>query len=88
MDKKTMYWVKSILTNDENATDEEMRANFIEGGLTETEADEWIARRSFYRNNMVIEDDDHNDIGIFNPHTGTVEPLSDLPHTEDAFDKP
>ena len=81
-----MHWVKSILTNDENSTDEEMRAYFIEGGLTDSQADEWIARRSFYRMNIVLEDDQHNDIGIFNPHTGTVEPLADRPRSEDASD--
>ena len=86
MDKKTILWVKSQLTNDEYATDEEMRAYFIEGGLTEAEADEWIAKRNFYRNNIVMEDDDHNDIGIFNPHTETVEPLPDLPQAEDVSD--
>jgi hypothetical protein len=79
--------VKSILTNDENSTDDEMRAHFIEGGLTEAEADEWVTRRSFYRNNIVMEDDDHNDIGIFNPHTGVVKPLPDVFHSEDASGK-
>jgi hypothetical protein len=75
MDKKTLHWVKSILTNDENATDEEMRARFIEGGLTDSQADEWVTKRSFYRMNIVVEDGEHNDIGIFNPHKGTIDPL-------------
>ena len=35
MDKQTIYWVKTTLTNDENASDEEMRASFIDGGLTD-----------------------------------------------------
>jgi hypothetical protein len=76
MDKQTIYWVKAQLTNDENASDEEMRAYFIEGGLTEMQADEWIAKRSFYRNNIVMEDDDHNDIGIYDPNTRRVKPLT------------
>jgi hypothetical protein len=75
MDKKTLYWVKSTLTNDEYASDEEMRACFIEHGLSDAQADEWIAKRSFYHKNIVMEDDDHNDIGIFDPHTGRVQPL-------------
>jgi hypothetical protein len=75
MDKETLYWVKSMLTNDENASDEEMRACFIERGLNEAQADEWIAKRSFYRNNIVMEDDDRNDIGIFDPKTGMIQPL-------------
>ena len=53
-----------------------MRAYFIEGGLTETQADEWIAKRTFYRNNIVMEDDDHNDIGIFDPNTRSIRPLT------------
>jgi hypothetical protein len=87
MDKKKLYWVKSQLTNDEYATDEDMRAYFIENGLTDAEADEWVAKRSFYRMNIVMEDEDHNDIGTFNPHTGAIDLLPDPPHTEDASGK-
>ena len=76
MDQQTIYWVKSTLTNDEDASNEEMRASFIEAGLAEAEADEWIAKRSFYRLNIVMEDDAHNDIGIYDPHTGSIRPLS------------
>jgi hypothetical protein len=76
MDKQTIYWVKATLANDENASDEEMRAYFVDGGLTEAQADEWIAKRSFYRNNIVMEDGDHNDIGIFDPITRSVTPLT------------
>ena len=65
MDNKTIYWVKSVLTNDENSTDKELRTYFIESGLTDAEVDEWIAKRSFYSMNIVMEDDDHTDIGIF-----------------------
>jgi hypothetical protein len=81
MDRKTIYWVKSTLTNDENVSDEEMRAYFIESGLTEAEADEWIAKRGFYRNNIVVEDDDRNDIGIYDPSTRSIRPLQ---HSEAA----
>jgi hypothetical protein len=79
MDRKTIYWVKTQLTNDENSSDEEMRSYFIEGGLTEAEADEWIARRSFYRQNIIIEDDDHNDIGVYDPYARSIQPLTE-PH--------
>lgn len=82
MDQKTIYWVKSTLTNDENASDEEMRAYFIEGGLTEVQADEWIAKRSFYHNNIVVEDDDRNDIGIFDPNSRSIRPLPHLTGAE------
>jgi hypothetical protein len=75
MDKQMIYRVKSILTNDENASDEEMRATFIECGLTEVEADEWLGKRSFYLNNIVMEDDDHNDIGIYDARTRSIKPL-------------
>lgn len=76
MDEQTIYWVKTQLTNDENASDEEIRAHFIEGGLTEAEADEWVAKRNFYRNNIVMEDDDHNDIGIYDPKTRSIKSLA------------
>jgi hypothetical protein len=76
MDEQTIYWVKTQLTNDENASDEEIRAYFIEAGLTEEEAGEWMAKRTFYRNNIVLEDDAHNDIGIYDPKTRSVKPLA------------
>jgi hypothetical protein len=76
MDEQTIYWLKTQLTNDENASDEEVRAYFIEAGLTEEEADEWVAKRTFYRNNIVMEDNDRNDIGIYNPKTRSVNALT------------
>jgi hypothetical protein len=76
MDEQTIYWLKTQLTNDENASDEEVRAYFIEAGLTEEEADEWVAKRTFYRNNIVMEDNDRNDIGIYNPKTRSVKALT------------
>lgn len=76
MDKNTTYWVKSTLSNDENSSDEELRAYFIENGLTEADADQWISKRTFYRNNIIMEDDDHNDIGVFDLNTQSVKPLA------------
>ena len=76
MDKQTIYSVKAQLTNDENASNEEMRAYFIEGDLTEAQADEWIAKRTFYRNTIVMDDDDHNDIGIYDPNTRSIRSLT------------
>lgn len=76
MDEQTIYWVKAQLANNENASDEEIRAYFIEGGLTEEETHEWMAKRTFYLNNIVLEDDDRNDIGIYDPKTRTVKPLT------------
>lgn len=76
MDEQTIYWVKATLTNDENASDEEMRAYFVEGGLTEAQADEWMAKRDFYSRNIVMQDNDGNDIGIFDPHTCSVKSLT------------
>jgi hypothetical protein len=81
MNQKMLYWVKTTLTNDENSDDEEIRAYFIEGGLTETEADEWIAKRTFYRNNIVVEDDEHNDIGIYDRIPAASDRFP-LPYTE------
>jgi hypothetical protein len=76
MNEQTIYWVKTQLTNDEYASDEEMRAYFIEGGLTAEEADEWLAKRGFYRHNLVIEENAGNDIGIYDPNTRSVKPLT------------
>jgi hypothetical protein len=78
MDPNTIYWVKTQLTNDDNSSDVEIRAYFIEGGLTAAQADEWVAQRSFYRTNVIVEDDDHNDIGIFDPKTRSIKPLAGL----------
>jgi hypothetical protein len=76
MDQQTIYWVKAQLTNDESATDEEVRAYFLEAGLTEEEADEWVVKRTFYRNNIVMEDSDHNDIGIYDPKSRNIKSLT------------
>jgi hypothetical protein len=77
MDKLTIRWIKDQLTNNEYDSDEELRAYFIEGGLAPEEADQWIAKRDFYRLNMVMQDEDGEDIGIYDPHKRTIKPLSD-----------
>jgi hypothetical protein len=85
LDKQTIRWVKSALSNPgdvctEEGGDvctEELRGYFIEGGLTPEQADYWLTQYDFYRLNIVVEDDDENDRGIFNPHTETVDPLPD-----------
>lgn len=57
IDKKCLYWIKSVLSNDENSTDEELIQWFIkEGKLTEKQAKEWVAKREYYLFNIVIED--------------------------------
>lgn len=44
-----LYWIEAVLTNDENATDEELVKYFIkEGSMSEAEAKEWVAKRSEY----------------------------------------
>jgi hypothetical protein len=74
MDKRTLEWVKQQLINDEYSSNEEMHAYFIDGGLTATEADEWIRQRDYYRNNIVMYDEIGNEIGRYDPHTGTIRP--------------
>jgi hypothetical protein len=78
MQRKTMDLVKDALTNFDNTSDEELRAYFIENGLSETEADEWLAKRSFYNSNIVMQDDDGNDVGIFDPHSQAIKPLNEI----------
>jgi hypothetical protein len=53
----TEFWIKSILSNDEVSSDEELITLFMEeGNLTEREAKRWIAKRDFYRLNIVMDD--------------------------------
>lgn len=77
MDKLTRRWIKDQLTNNEYASDEELLAAFVAGGVPEAEAKQWIARRSFYERNIVMHDDDGEDIGIYDPRERTIKPLPD-----------
>ena len=62
MDKKE-YWIKSVLSNDEDSSDEELVAYFMkEGPMSEEEARQWVAKRKFYLNNIVF-----NDGSVYNP---------------------
>ncbi len=55
MDKE--QWVKAVLSNDEVSSDEELVDHFVqEGGLIKEEAEGWVAKRSFYLNNLVRDD--------------------------------
>lgn len=57
LDKQTEKWIKATLSNDEYSTDEEMVEYFMtEGKLTKEEAQKWVAQRSFYMNNIVMDD--------------------------------
>jgi hypothetical protein len=76
MDEQKIYWVKDTLCNNDDASDEEIRAYLIEGGLTEDEADEWVAKRIFYLNHMVVQEDQYSDIGIWDPKTRSVQSLT------------
>jgi len=50
-------WVKSILSNDENSTDEELVQLMIEEGpMSREEAEKWVSKREFYLNNIVMDD--------------------------------
>jgi hypothetical protein len=76
MDKKTLGVIKQTLSNNEEDSNEEIRQYFIEEvGLTPEQADYWLTKRDFYRLNIVMEDEDGNEIGIFNPHTVSIDPL-------------
>ena len=73
MDKTTIAWIKATLSNDENASDEELITYFMEEGpMSEAEARFWLAKRDFYMMNIVMHDDDGNDIGIYDPKTRTI----------------
>ena len=77
MNKLTLRWIKDQLTNNEYASDEELLAAFVEDGVPEAEAKQWIAKRSFYQCNIVMQDDHGEDIGIYDPHERTIKPLPD-----------
>lgn len=50
-------WILDILSNDEYSSDEELVALFMqEGNMAEEEANEWISKRSYYLNNIVLYD--------------------------------
>lgn len=49
-------WVASILSNDEYSSDEELIEHFISQGATKEEAEYYITKRSYYLNNIVMDD--------------------------------
>lgn len=49
-------WVASILSNDEYSSNEELIEHFISEGATKEEAEYYITKRSFYLNNIVMDD--------------------------------
>ena len=50
-------WIKSVLSNDEYSSDEELVAYLMqEGNMTEVEAKTWVSKRNFYLNNIVLDD--------------------------------
>jgi len=58
-------WAKSVLSNDEYSSDEELIEYFMtEGPMMEDKAKMLVAKRSFYLNNIVMDDGT-----VFNPHT-------------------
>jgi hypothetical protein len=80
MDKLTIKWIKDQLSNNEYASDEELLALFMEEGVPEADAKAWMAKRCLYQNYIVMQDDDGNDIGIYDPHTSHIKPLPDDNH--------
>jgi hypothetical protein len=55
MDLRTEAWVKATLANNETDSDSAIRAQFIAAGLSEGEADEWLAQRSLYLRHLVVD---------------------------------
>jgi hypothetical protein len=54
MDKEK--WIKSVLSNDEYSSDEELITYFMEEGkLTKDEAVAWVKKRDIYLNNIVMD---------------------------------
>lgn len=79
MNTKTLKWIKGILANDEYSTDEELMELFTKqsgAALSHEQAEGWIAKRDFYSNNIVMQDEDGNDTGIYDPKTRSVKPVA------------
>lgn len=53
----TEQWIKTVLSNDEYSSDEELIDLFMkEGELTQEEAEAWVKKRYFYLKNIVMDD--------------------------------
>jgi hypothetical protein len=69
MDMQTENWIKSTLSNDEYSSDEELIEYFMtEGPMSKEEAEKWVAQRSFYMNNIVMD----NGL-VYNPNTRSLQ---------------
>ena len=63
MDATTKYWIKAVLANDENASDQEILEYFVkEGGLTSKEAAKWVALRDRYLRELLCDDEPEDDL--------------------------
>jgi len=47
-------WITAVLANDEFSTDEELVRYFLLNGLSERDAQKWVARRSDYLTNIRV----------------------------------
>ena len=48
-------WIEQVLSNDENSTDEELVDYFQQNGLTAQQAQDVVAHRDAYLNDIVID---------------------------------
>jgi len=63
-DAQTQDWIKDILSNDENSSDEELVEYFMEEGpMSKQQAEDVVTKRKFYLNNIVLDDG-----SIYKPH--------------------
>ncbi len=76
MDAQSIRWIKDQLTNNEYDGGEELVRHFTSEGVPEAEARAWVGRRSFYATNIVVQDEDGNDVGIYDPKTRSVKPVA------------
>jgi len=57
MTTQILKWVKSELSNNESSSNKELIELFVnEGPMSKKEAEAWVAKRSFYMNNIVMDD--------------------------------
>jgi hypothetical protein len=75
-----LRWVEDALTNDESASDPDLKAHFVRcGPLTEAQASRALSYRQLYLTNLFREGDTPIRMGDealrFNPVTAKFEPL-------------
>lgn len=55
LNTQSIRWIESVLSNDEESTDDELVAYFQDNGLTAQQAQDVVAHRTTYLNDVVFD---------------------------------